>query len=286
METLTFENLVKEKFNSLSAGQKKVAEYLLQNLEEAVFSTAFQIGRKVDVSETTVIRLSYALGLGGFSDMQEKIKRQLLSNNQQPPNFNNSANSNDKNDKNAPFSKVIENEINILRSMLQQLNMKDLWKAVDTLINADRILIVGFRASYAAAHWFSYTLSTLREGVSLCPSTDEFHEKFCDLTEQSAVLLISFPRYTKESLHIAKCTKKQGVQLISVTDRMLSPVGRISDITLTTEENAESGSNSISSIISLLDLVITGINAKDKARIQSRQKKLEELYSGYEVFIE
>jgi DNA-binding MurR/RpiR family transcriptional regulator len=78
MEVLSFENLVKQKFNGLSAGQKKVAEYLIQNLEEAAFSTAFQIGRKVGVSETTVIRLSYALGFNGFSEMQEGFKNNYL----------------------------------------------------------------------------------------------------------------------------------------------------------------------------------------------------------------
>jgi DNA-binding MurR/RpiR family transcriptional regulator len=37
-----------------------VANYLIENLDEAAFKTAFQIGRKAEVSETTVIRLSYA----------------------------------------------------------------------------------------------------------------------------------------------------------------------------------------------------------------------------------
>jgi DNA-binding MurR/RpiR family transcriptional regulator len=60
MELLPFKKLVKEKFPHLSAGQKKVANYLIENLDEAAFKTAFQIGRKAEVSETTVIRLSYA----------------------------------------------------------------------------------------------------------------------------------------------------------------------------------------------------------------------------------
>jgi DNA-binding MurR/RpiR family transcriptional regulator len=89
-----------------------------------------------------------------------------------------------------------------------------------------------------------------------------------------------------ETLKIAECTKDRGISLISITDRLLSPVGRISDITLTTEENVETGTNSIASVISLLDLVIAGIYEKDQKRIQTHQQKLEKLYSNYEVFIE
>lgn len=69
MEHMSFEQLVKERFNNLSTVQKKVAEYLIQQLEKAAFSKAVQIGLKAEVSETTVIRLSYALGFKGFTDM-------------------------------------------------------------------------------------------------------------------------------------------------------------------------------------------------------------------------
>jgi len=286
---MTFEQLLKDKFDSLSPGQKKLAEYLIDHLEEAAFSKAAQIGRKVDVSETTVIRLSYALGFNGFSDMQEQIQRQLVKSNQQshvlPPLDELDAINHAEHEKNA-FVKVIENEILLLRQLAEQLNVDQMQKAVDRLIKADQILIVGFRASYAAAYWFSHTLGMLREHVFLCHQAEEFYEKVCNLTENSVVFVLSFPRYTKDSLQIANCAKKQGITLISVTDRMLSPVGRISDLTLTTEENAESGSNSIHSVISVLDMLIAGIQQQDKERIQRRQQKLEELYSSYEVFIE
>ncbi len=286
MEHVTFENLIKEKFNSLSTGQKKVAEYLIEQLEEAAFSTAVQIGRRVDVSETTVIRLSYALGFNGFTEMQDRIQKQILKNNNQPYETNSKEFAATIDEKLTPFAKVIENDIKIMRQTLHELRVDDMWRVVDSLIKADQILVVGFRASYASAYWFSFMLSTLRENVDLCPPTGDVYEKLCNLTEKSVVFVISFPRYAKESMHIAECAKKQGITLLSVTDRMLSPVGRISDITLTTEENVESGSNSIAPVISLLDLIIMGMNLKDQERIQLRQQKLEQLYSSYDVFIE
>lgn len=283
---LTFETLIKEKFSSLSAGQKKVAEYLIEQLEEAAFSTAGQIGRKVDVSETTVIRLSYALGFNGFSQMQEAIQKQI----RKQHNLPNFADSFDQavnvDDELSHFSNVVEKDISFMRQNLQQLNVNDLWKVVDTLIKADKILVVGYRLSYASAYWFSFMLSTLRENVELCPPNGDVFEKVCNLSEQSVVFVISFPRYAKEAIHIAESAKKQGTTLLSVTDRKLSPVGRISDLTMTTEENVEFGSNSIAPVISLLDLIILGMSLKDNERIQARQQKLERLYSSYDVFIE
>jgi DNA-binding MurR/RpiR family transcriptional regulator len=284
VQHVTFENLIKEKFGNLSAGQKKVAEYLIEQLEEAAFSTAGQIGRKVDVSETTVIRLSYALGFNGFSEMQEKIQQQIRKNHNLPYVANSLNQGTNVDDELSHFSKVVEKDIHIMRQTLHQLHVEELWNVVDTLIKADKILVVGYRLSYAAAYWFSFMLGTLRENVELCPPIGDIYEKLCNLTDQSVVFVISFPRYAKEAVHIAECAKKQGTPLLSVTDRKLSPVGRISDMTLTTEESVESGS--ITPVISLLNLIFVGMNLKDQERIQLRQQKLEQLYSSHDVFIE
>jgi DNA-binding MurR/RpiR family transcriptional regulator len=284
MEQPLIRMLVKENFQQLSPGQKKVAAYLVENLDEAAFTTAFQIGKKAEVSETTVIRLSYALGFEGFSQMQATIQNQLLQQTKtDTSNRNHNLMCNGENDS---FTKIIENEVHILRHLLNDTNVQDIWKAVDVLIQADQILIAGNRISHAAAYWFAYTLSSLRENVSLCSPTGDFFEKLCNLTEKSVVVVFSFPRYANEVLKIAECTKEQGICLLSVTDRLLSPVGRISDIALTTEENAEAGTNSIASVISLLNLIIAGIHEKDQKRIQIHQQKLEKLYSSYGVFIE
>jgi len=284
MEIQTFKNLVREKFSQLSAGQKKVANYLFENLDESAFKTAFQIGKEADVSETTVIRLSYALGFEGFSKMQTRIQKELLQQNQSELVHRGETQGLDE--EYDPFTKQIEHSVRVLRNLLNHDNVRDIWKTVDKLIKADQIIVVGHRISFSAAYWFSYSLSCLRENVNLCTTAGDFFEKFCNLTNKSVVVVFSFPRYSNETIRIANCAKDQGTFLITITDRLLSPVGSIADITLTTEENVETGINSTASVISLLDLIITGIFEKDKKRIQVHQQKLEKLYSSYEVFNE
>lgn len=283
MEHLSFKHLVKARFNNLSAGQKKVANYLIQNLNEAAFKTAFQIGKQASVSETTVIRLSYALGFEGYSKMQDRIQKELFTQNQVAASSRNSFLTNEENE---VFTKVIENEVHILRNLLNSANVEEIWKAVDALTEADQILIIGNHISHAAAYWFSYMLGTLRDQVSLCSPSGGFIEKFSTLTMNSVVVVFSFPRYSNETLKMAEFVTDNGISLIAITDRLLSPAGRISDIVLTTEENADTGKNSIASVISLLDLVIAGIQQKNQKMILTRQQKLEQLYLDFQVFKE
>ncbi|WP_010278207.1 MurR/RpiR family transcriptional regulator [Paenibacillus senegalensis] len=286
-EKNTFSFLVKEKFDRLSASQKKVAEYLLENLDRAAFSTAVQIAREVNVSETTVIRLSYALGFGGFSEMLEQIRDQVLQ--------NNTAGTIEVEDSGTPLSqmddplaKVAEKEISMIRQSLSQLNMQDIWAAVDALIKADKVLVVGYRASYAVAYWFNFMLGMMRDNVYLCPSAGETSEKAVGLTDKSIVFAIFFPRYSKETLQLAEYAKSQGAGLISATDRFLSPIGRISDITFSTGINTDSstGTASMAAVMSMLNTIFVGIQMKDPERVLARQESVEQFYTNYSPFIE
>ncbi|MFY0546102.1 MurR/RpiR family transcriptional regulator [Brevibacillus sp. H7] len=279
---MSFEQLIKELYDQLSTGQRKVAEYLLQNIEKAAFSTAVQIGREADVSETTVIRFAYALGFSGFSEMQAAIQQHVLQNSSTRTADSMSNTGEEAN----IFAKVIERDTIILRQTLSQLNQQDLWKAVEWLIEADQVLVVGYRASYAAVHWFSFMLSLIRPNVSLIPFNGETEEKLVTLTDKSVVLVTSFPRYTKETIKVVEASKQRGARIIAATDRVLSPVGRLSDLVFTTDINIESGHNSIASVISLLNLLLAGIEARDQSNTRARMKQLEKLYSNWGIFVE
>ncbi|MED2009520.1 MurR/RpiR family transcriptional regulator [Brevibacillus borstelensis] len=279
---MSFEQLVKESFTQLSSGQKKVAEYLLENIEKVAFYTAVQIGREADVSETTVIRFAYALGFRGFSDMQAAIQQYVLESSysryaEPAPQAGEEPNI---------FTRVIERDIVILRQTLHQLNQQDVWRAVDWLLEADQVLVVGYRASYAAAHWFTFMLGMIRKNVLLIPFSGETEERIVSLTEKSVGMVISFPRYTKDSIRVAEASKRMGAKIIAATDRLLSPVSRISDIAFTTDINIESGHYSNASVINLLNLLLAGIEEKCGANNQTRMKQLEQLYSNWGTFEE
>ncbi|WP_028776088.1 MurR/RpiR family transcriptional regulator [Shimazuella kribbensis] len=282
MKNVTFHQLIKNSYSNLSSGQKKVAEYILSHLDKAAFYTAEQIGREAVVSQTTVIRLSYALGFNGFSEMQASIQQDVIGQNLEYSKESEAS----PTDTVDPFAKIIEKDITTLREMVSHLNQEDLLQAVDLLIQADQILIVGRRTSYVAAHWFASCLSEIRDQVIMSTDISQTLPKLLSLTERSVVFVISFPRYNHESLDLANYAKQRGIKLISITDHILSPFGRIADLTFTTKTHLESGSTAIASILSLLNLFLAGIKMKMEGQIQSRRKQLEQLYSRFDMFLE
>ncbi|MYL64157.1 SIS domain-containing protein [Bacillus hwajinpoensis] len=284
MNQLSITQMIKQHYPSLSTGQKKVAEWLTQNHEEGALLTAFQMGRKVGVSETTVIRFSYALGFKGYSEMQESVRTHWLG----KTRTKQVGNSSDVQEvtEHTLFTDIVNEEMAVLQQLLTQIDKEEIWKVIDHLIEAKSVYIAGFGSSYGAAYWLHYNLKQLREGISLSNSSGFSPEDLCDLTQDSVVFLFSFPRYRKEAIELATWSQQQLIPVISITNRHLSPIGSLSTLTLTTEEKMDSGHHSISSVISLLEMILKGIHFKDRDRISLRQQKLEQLYSKQSWFVE
>ena len=76
---MSLDQLICEKIPSLSAGQRKVAEYILNNKDEFSYATLAKLSKDISVSETTVIRFAYSLGFDSFSAMQQKLREEILS---------------------------------------------------------------------------------------------------------------------------------------------------------------------------------------------------------------
>ncbi|UOE56848.1 MurR/RpiR family transcriptional regulator [Cytobacillus oceanisediminis] len=284
MDKKRMSQMIKESYSSLSPGQRKAAEFIMEHADEAVLLTAFQVGRNAGVSETTVIRLAYALGFSGYSQMQDRIRKDWLAGKQQDAIENDSSIENAA--KENLFRRVIDQERKILLQLLEQVDEREIWKAIDALIRADRVYVGGFGSSFAAAYWFYYTLKQIRGNVYISSPNGFLPEDVCDLTEQSAVVIFSFPRYRKEALRLASFAERQDSRIIAITDRQLSPIGQMAEVTLTTDELMDSGHHSVASVISLLEVLIAGIDERDQERIAKRQQELEVLYAEQELFFE
>ena len=60
---------IESNFGSFSKGQKRIANYILQNYDKAAFMTANRLGKLVGVSESTVVRFASELGYDGYPSM-------------------------------------------------------------------------------------------------------------------------------------------------------------------------------------------------------------------------
>lgn len=273
---------IKERMTTMTPGQLKVATYICNHMETVSFQTISQIAQEVSVSETTVMRLSYALDFSGFSEMQKVIRQEILG------NLDNSSEVEDSHGDNPAnkYFELLNRDIEILQAVKKQLDIAKVEEAVDLIVNADRIFCIGFRTSAVSAMWFASTVSVLRSNVTELISNSSSYTSVLDATSNSVAVVISFSRYAKETIFWAERIKRIGGKIIVITDNAISPVARIAEVTLLTTPNKVAvGSNSQASAISLLNLLLTGV-ADKVANFHTRIRDLEELYGESKSILE
>ena len=69
--------LIQENMPTFSKGQKKIANFILESYDKAAFMTASRLGKRVGVSESTVVRFAAELGYDGYPDMQRSLQKMI-----------------------------------------------------------------------------------------------------------------------------------------------------------------------------------------------------------------
>lgn len=126
---MKIEQLIREKVSFLSAGQKKVAEYILQHLDSFSYSTLAKLSKEISVSETTIIRLAYSLGFESFSEMQRTVQNDILS---VPTVIKDDS----RLDSGNFYQNIIANELHSMENWASHLNQEDMDQIVTHLSNA------------------------------------------------------------------------------------------------------------------------------------------------------
>ncbi|HIV16704.1 MAG TPA: MurR/RpiR family transcriptional regulator, partial [Candidatus Alectryocaccobium stercorigallinarum] len=70
---------IQSNYMNFSKGQKKLADYVMTNYEQAVFMTAVRLGNEVGVSESTAVRFAVELGYEGYPEFRQALEEVVLN---------------------------------------------------------------------------------------------------------------------------------------------------------------------------------------------------------------
>lgn len=263
------QQLITEKYEELTPGLIKVATFLL---EEPVFfsqESAATVGKEINVSETTVIRLCHTLGFKGFKELQQEIRQYIYQ-------YKNQLVLKDQNDGGEFYEKVMREDIIHIQETMAQIDSKDYEEAVNQLVHAKHVCIVGSYNSFSIAHWLWFNLCDARENVHLLqPGTDNIPRRFEYLSNDSVIVACSFRRYALETLWIAEEAKKKNISVISITDSPIAPIKKHSDILFSVNIPESKIMNNIAPVYSLLNAILTKVMLNEQTLSNSDDKELQ-----------
>ncbi len=265
-----------------SKGQRRIANYIMNNYDKAAFMTAGKLGVTVGVSESTVVRFASELGYDGYPAMrkalQDMIKNRLTSVQriEVAKNIGSGAET---------LTSVLTSDMEKIRATLDELKKSDFYDAVETITRANHVYILGLRSSAALASFLGFYLNLLMPNVLVVneSSANAVFEQILRVSEGDVFIGISFPRYSLMTIRAMQFAHDQGASVISITDTESSLIAQTSDIKLYAKSDMVSFLDSLVAPLSLINALIVAVANKD-GRLRDDFERLEKLWSEYEVY--
>lgn len=259
----------------LSKGQKRIAEYVLGSFDKAAFMTASKLSQKVGVSESTVVRFAVALGYEGYPElqraMQEMIRSRLTS--VQRIELADGIRQEDV------LQQVLRADMNNIRRTVEETNAAAFAEAVEILLSARRVYVVGLRSAAPLAQFLGYYLGFVLDGVvPVQPGVLDVREQVARIGHDDVLLGISFPRYSRRTLDAMRYASERGARCLAITDSPASPIGQIADCSLTAQSDMASFVDSLVAPLSVINALIVAVGLKRRSAVAEHLRIMEHLW--------
>lgn len=274
---------IQSELPGFSKGQKQIARFILEHYDKAAFMTASRLGVTVGVSESTVVRFATELGYDGYPHLQralqEMIRNKLTSVQRMEV-------AGDRMGGRDVLQTVLHADTDMIRVTLEEIDRDAFQGAVDALMGAKRIYILGVRSSSALASFLGFYFNLLFENVTLVHtnSVSEIFEQVLRVGPGDVLFGISFPRYSKRTLSAMKYARDRGARVIALTDSQLSPLARVADHVLLARSDMASFVDSLVAPLSVINALIVAVGMSRRDEIEQTFNKLERIWEEYDVY--
>lgn len=274
---------IEESIPSFSKGQKKIAEFIINQYNKAVFMTAAKMAEETGVSESTVVRFADAMGYDGFPEFQQALQDAVKGKLTALQRFEQASEHLESRDM---LSLVMNSDVSMLKATYEQLDKSMFEKAVNSIAKAKRIYIIGVRSSNALASFLGFYLNLLFDDVRVVNTTSvsEVFEQIMRIGKDDVLIGISFPRYSNRTVKALQYAKANNATVISVTDSKVSPLVEYSDVSLLAESGMVSFVDSLVAPLSIINALIVSLGMNKKSEIKDTFDRLEDIWEEYNVY--
>ena len=275
--------LIQENMHTFSKGQKRIASFILESYDKAAFMTASKLGKKVNVSESTVVRFAAELGYDGYPDMQRSLQKMIRN---RLTSVQRIEVTNDRLGDQDLLSMVLQSDIEKIRLTLEELDRDSFEKAVDAIVSARKLYIIGVRSCAAMATFMSFYFNLIFDSVVKVSATtaSEVFESLLRVGEGDVVIGVSFPRYSSRTVQAMNFARSRGATTIAITDSEVSPLSPISTYTLKARSDMASFVDSLVAPLSLINALLVAVSRKKNDDLANTFEDLEKIWEEYGVY--
>ena len=276
-------NRINQAYSSMSKGQKLLATYITDNYDKAVFLTAAKLGDVVGVSESTVVRFASHLGYKGYPEFQkaleEMVRNKLNSIQRMEVTYGRITQS-------QILETVLQADAEKIKYTLENIDQDAFEMAVDTILNAKTIYIVGIRSCAPLASFLAFYLNLMFDHVVQLNTNNssELFEQMVRISDADVIIGISFPRYSMRTLKAMEFANNRNAKVITLTDSVHSPMNLYSSCNLIASSDMASIVDSLVAPLSVINALIVALCMKKRGEVVKTLEELENIWDEYQVY--
>ena len=274
---------VQEDMHTFSKGQRKIANFILESYDKAAFMTASRLGKRVGVSESTVVRFAFELGYDGYPDMQRSLQKMIRN---RLTTVQRIEVTNDRLGDQDLLSMVLQSDIEKIRQTLEEIDRDSFDRTVDAIVSARKIYMIGVRSAASLASFLHFYLNLIFDNVVLVSAStaSEIFESLLRVGEEDVVIGISFPRYSSRTVQAMSFARDRGAATVAITDSESSPLAAISRYTLMARSDMASFVDSLVAPLSLVNALLVAVSRRKNEDLERTFRTLEDIWEEYGVY--
>ena len=275
--------MIQSERESFSKGQRRIAQYILDNYDKAAFMTAAKLGKATQVSESTVVRFASQLGYEGYPEMQKALQELVRG---RLTSIQRIQVSREQMDHQDILCCVMQRDMGSIHTAIDRLDRSAFDSAVDKLLHARHIDILGVRSSAYLAGYLHFYFHLIFPNVTLVQNMagGEIFEQMVRIGPGDVIVGISFPRYSKLAVSAVEFAHSRGAEVVAITDSKMSPLYKLSDAALLVRSDMISFVDSMTAPLSLLNALIVAVGQQKHEEVSSTFSEMERVWSTYSVF--
>ncbi|MBJ6133258.1 MurR/RpiR family transcriptional regulator [Ochrobactrum sp. Q0168] len=214
---------------------KQCADYVAANQDRIAVSTVAEMADGAGVQSSAFMRFCQLLGFSGFSEMQKLFRESYAGGWPDYSTRLEHLRETAANSAPALLAEFAEAGRTSLEGLLKTIEPEALERAVEILARAETIHLVGIRRAFPVASYLAYALEKMQVPAMLHSAVGKL-ENLHAIRKGDVLLAITFSPYSAETIEMAEAAAARSVDVVGITDTIVSPLSKLSRQTLLVSE--------------------------------------------------
>lgn len=274
-------------YPALSRSQKKIADFIVKNPQEACFLSLKDFSEKVNTTEKTIINFTKKCGFDSFTALKKELQS-FIAMKLSPDEKVIKAVSTIRQTHQDFIKNTYQMDLDSITNSFACLNFANIYRAADLIQKADNIYFASHNISRVVTDFLMYRIGSLGLGVYSIDvdSEQELPHQILHMKPTDVLIIASFPRYYKNLVAASHLIKERGVSIISITDSLTCPIANNSTICFACATDTTVFYNSYAGPIVIANILASTIAMNMEKQVLENKKAIKQIQQDLKHHVE